>query len=153
VLVIDQAQWLSPTALVALKTLRDDMARGYSAGVGVLLSGQSGPSVKPDLKRVLDLPSVREVALRITVLDLPPLGDHLAGYVLDRFTRAGAGNRKVLTDEALTVHFARTAITPLEVHSLLSSAMELAWRAGQERVTAQVLAQILGTMKRPAGEA
>jgi type II secretory pathway predicted ATPase ExeA len=153
VLVIDQAQSLSPAALVCLKTIRDDYARGYSAGVAVLLSGQSGETVKPDLKRVLGLPSVREVALRITVLDLPPLGEHLSGYVLDRFARAGAGNRKVLTDEAmsaLTAHFARTAITPLEVHSLLSSAMELAWRAGQERVTAQVLAQILGTL-RPAG--
>lgn len=153
VLIIDEAQALHPTTFSFLKRIREVCSRGFTSGCAVILVGQSDAT--PDLRIKLGLPSVQEVARRISVYELPCLAGDLAGYVQHRFQRAGAGNRKVIDDAALAAlghHFREGGIAPQEVEQILVPAMVLAARIGESRITLDVLSKVMGRLVMPPAE-
>lgn len=162
VLVIDEAQALHASALAPLKRIRELTAVGYEAGCAVILVGQTG--AQPDLKMKLSLPTVQEVARRVTVVELGGLGEAIPEYLAWRWKRAGAGNRKVVDDAAvaaLMAHFGgaadargrgadrRWSVGPQELEQVLSPAMTLAARAGEGRVTVATLSKVLRNFREP----
>jgi type II secretory pathway predicted ATPase ExeA len=158
-LIIDEAQALHPSALPFLKRIREECSRGFMAGCAVILIGQT--NAQPDLRRKLQLASVQEVSRRVTIYDLPGLGPALGDYVQWRMARAGAGNRKPVEDAALAAlaaHYKTTdprsgreawlPVGPQEIEQVLTTAMTLAVKYGESRVTARYVHMALGEVCR-----
>lgn len=141
-LVIDEAQALSKDAFRAIKRVREAASVGYAPGLGVILVGQSGPGVKPDLADRLKASDLREVhdramQIHLAGMDRGELGHYLAGK-LRRAAREGESVAQGdVFDKGAVDAIYKAASLPLRVDRIADRAMLDAWRDKQRPVTGE----------------
>lgn len=107
-LVIDEAHALPIPTLKHLKRLRE-LKLGHQRLVSVILIGQPELRVKMTERDY----AVREVVQRCTEYTLPPLGDHLGGYVGHLMHRAGGDVGAIFAPGAIEAMRQRLDAVPL----------------------------------------
>lgn len=128
VLVVDEAQNLSPQALEQIRLLTNLETR-TSKLLQVILIGQ------PELRDVLDRPGLRQLAQRVTArYHLEPLdAEEAAAYVRHRLAVAGAP-RCPFTASGLAELHRRASGVPRLVNVIADRALLAAFTDGRERV-------------------
>lgn len=148
VLVVDEAQNLSPQALEQIRLLTN-LETHSTKLLQVILIGQ------PELREVLDRPGLRQLAQRVTArYHLEPLDSHeTAAYVRHRLEVAGAP-RCPFTAAGLAELHRRAGGIPRLVNVIADRALLAAYTEQAERVgsglVGRAAAEVLG---RPAGRA
>lgn len=136
-LLIDEAHDLTDNALIAIKRIWDSQMQFRQ--LSVILVGQP-----PLLARLQGEGSLRELALRTTPVEIPPLGEHCASYLQWRFSRVADPDgqlgdvTKVFTPDAIEF-LAGKGQRPSSVNNLCVAAMTAAYRIGEKRVTAEIV--------------
>lgn len=126
-LVIDEAHELSPACLLAVKQIwdRNDLYRGLA----VILVGQ--PPLANALRKDA---TVRELAARTRLVELPSVERHVADYLRWRFKHVGADADKVFAADAYTT-IAKAVTLPLHINNLAARSMKVACAVGDMVVT------------------
>ncbi|WP_321495606.1 AAA family ATPase [uncultured Desulfobacter sp.] len=146
VLMIEEAHTIDKRAFKALKQIYE-MEIGFEKLIGIILIGQ------PELLKKLDEvgnSDIREVIRRITTAEIEGLGDAVRPYLEHKFARIGKAKiGDVLADdvyEAINKRLERLSgrrtvnrSFPLSVNNLVVRAMNMAARAGEEKVTADII--------------
>ena len=127
----DECHHLSDATLTALKNFYE-LGAGYDRYLGVILFGQTRFSGRMQDYRF------REMAERVELIEMPPLGRHAAGYLAHRVRLAG-GDLDRLFDKAAVNRLAAQASTPLAIGNLANQALIRAHRAGERRVPADLI--------------
>ncbi len=129
-LVFDEAHHLNDDEMRALKNFWELGTGGYQRFLGVMLFGQ------PLLKSRLDDYKFREIAERITVIDMPEMTAKYAhDYLAHRLRLAGGDVDKLFERKAVEL-LAAQAETPLALGNLANAALDKAYRLNQRRVLA-----------------
>lgn len=142
-LVIEEAHCLPTATLKHLKRFAE-LKDGMAPLLSILLVGQT------ELARRLRLnpAELRELAQRIDVIELPPLGREWADYLAFKFSRAGLPVERILTAQGAQALRERLApagsaapsqLYPLALANLLRAAMNLAASLGAPRVDADIV--------------
>ena len=151
VLLIEESHCLPAATLKHLKRFAE-LKDGLAPLLAIVLIGQ------PELRQRLSVTNaeVREVAQRVDIVELPPLGRELAEYIQFKLARVGAEAAKVITKEGIDalrerLSFARRASKhaqsadyvsmayPLAVANALAAAMNLAASLGAPVVDADIV--------------
>lgn len=145
VILIEEAHAIPVPTLRHLKRWME-LKDGMRPLVSIILFGQ------PELERKLEMadPEVREVAQRIEIVRVQPLGNHLHAYLKHRFERIGADIDKVIDDTGIDALRAKltpnsktrgdiSLLYPLAVHNTLAAAMNSAAAIGAPLVTRDVV--------------
>jgi type II secretory pathway predicted ATPase ExeA len=138
ILLVDEAQHLSPDLLEELRLLGNLEARNGKA-IQVLLAGQ--PAVLETLQRA-DLTGFCQrlsVRVRLEPLDRAEAADYLVHHV----RAAGAHSRELFTEEALEVLVRASAGLPRVLNQAAHQALALAHRAGVTQIDAEVAIEAL----------
>ena len=136
VLYIEEGHGVPDAILKFLKRIREALQDGWAERLPVLLVGQDDASASATGRSLSDTlrdPDNREVARRLTVIELRPLGNALAHYVRARVETAGGKLERVFDDDwtsAVRRALKADHLVPQAVEHLLSRAMVLA-RAGR----------------------
>ena len=133
-LVIDEAHHLSSAALLALKHLWDSHTLFKQLAVILVGHPQLAARLRSD-------PSIRELAGRSRLLEMPKLGHQVQEYLAWRFARVG-GSAEAVFDASAFEALAVRGEHPLWTHNLAVLAMRLAFRVGAETVTAKHVASV-----------
>lgn len=140
VVILDEAQQLSPEALVELKNLTNiDSDRG---GLTVILAGQ------PELTELVQsLPQVdQRVGLRY---HLHPLGaDEVGEYVRRRLQAAGAERDDLFAAEAIEALYTETAGVPREINRIGKLALDRAYAVRARQVERETVEMIVADLFR-----
>ncbi len=132
-LAFDDAHMLNDEQISALKRFWELGTGGYQRFLGVLLFGQ------PLLKSRLDDAKFREIAERLTIIEMPSMSRKLAhNYLTYRFRLIGADLDKLFERKALDV-IADQAETPLALGNLANAALIKAHGFGERRVLASMI--------------
>lgn len=129
-LVFDEAHHLNDDEMRALKNFWELGTGGYQRFLAVLLFGQ------PLLKSRLDDYKFREIAERITVIDMPEMSTKYAQEYLAHRLRLSGGDVDKLYERKAIELLAAQAETPLALGNLANAALEKAYRLSQRRVLA-----------------
>lgn len=126
----DECHHLSDATLTAIKNFYE-LGRGYDRHLAIIMFGwerfraQLHGSVK-----------YREMAERVEVIEMPPLGKHAAEYLAFRVRLAGGDAERVF-DRGAIKQLAARASTPLALGNLANAAMQRAYNLGERRVLAE----------------
>ncbi len=136
-LIVDEAQNLSETALETLRLLSNINA-GKDDPLQILLVGQ------PELRETVGRPGMRQLAQRIGAsCHLGALdAESVAAYIAHRLRSAGGSGREFTPGAAELVH-AYTGGIPRLVNQLCDFGLLYAWTMDQRRVTDDVLRAVL----------
>jgi type II secretory pathway predicted ATPase ExeA len=147
VLVIDEAQHLSPDLLEELRLLGNLESRRRKA-VQIVLAAQTG------LETTLSLPDLHAFRQRLAVrARLEPLDLHeAADYLLHQLRRAGGQPQRILSDEALEVLARLTQGVPRLLNQAAHQSLLLAYSAGVSCVDAEVALEALALLGLDAGQ-
>jgi type II secretory pathway predicted ATPase ExeA len=120
VVIVDEAQHLSPSLLDEIRILAD--GEGRKNRLQVVLVGQ------PELQSKLRLPETRQIAQRVTTsCTIGPLDrDGVAGYISHRLHVAGAADRVRFAPPAVDAVFAASGGVPRLINRVCSVALERA---------------------------
>ena len=152
VLVIEEAHALAVPTLKHLKRFYE-LQDGFKKLLAIILVGQT------ELEKKLSEhnPEVREVVQRCEMVKLPPLDNHVEGYLRHKLERVGLKLEAVLTPDAVeairatlrqsvteTVRGQRTAreqslCYPLAINNLVTRAMNEAVKIGAPQVSAALI--------------
>jgi general secretion pathway protein A len=134
VLLIDEAQDLSPAVLEELRLL-SNLETASEKILQIVLAGQ------PELERMLAEPRLRQLRQRVTLrVRLRPLSyGEVAAYVRSRLERAGASTPDVFTTTALARVGQLTNGIPRVVNVLCDAALLTAFAAGSRQVTPAIV--------------
>lgn len=150
-LIIEEAHSLPTATLKHLKRFLDlDAGGGFGQLLTILLVGQ------PELYKRLSAGNyaVREVTQRCEVVSLMPLDDSVGEYIKFKFARAGANMADMISDEGVTAIRERltartdrgaagqSAVHPLVVNNVITSALNLAADIGAPLVTPDIVKQV-----------
>ena len=129
-LAFDEAHRLNDDELSALKIFWELGTGGYQRFLGVVLFGQ------PLLKSRLDDYKFREIAERVTLIDMPEMTSKYAHeYMAHRLRLAGGDVDKLFERKAIEL-LASQVKTPLALGNLANAALDKAYRLSQRRVLA-----------------
>ena len=148
VVIIDEAQHLSPTVLEEVRMLSNlETARGKL--IQILLVGQ------PELGEKLGRPELRQLRQRISlVAELKPLSyEDTVQYVTHRLEVAGREGGGVFSSRALKVIYRASGGIPRLVNVICDKALVLGYGAGAKVVKARIVKEVLKDWKpfqRPA---
>lgn len=138
-LLVEEAHCLRDEIGSLIKRLMEALQEGYEERMATLFLGQTDPSAyvfgRP-LTEVIADPDNREWVQRLTIIDVPPLGQSLASYVDFRFTQRGAPTTRVFDEGwqlAVRRALPREQLVPQAVDRLLSDAMRHAHRMGDRK--------------------
>lgn len=132
-LVIEEAHALPIPTLNHLKRWLE-LKDGMRSLVGILLIAQ------PELLKKLTGAAVREVAQRMELIQLTPLGPGLREYLSHRFSRAGSSLEAVMEANAVdAITNVLRDVYPLALHNLLGRAINTAASLGAPKVTADMV--------------
>lgn len=147
-LVIEEAHALSINTLKALKRLNEVCRLGRRAVLGILLLGQPELRVKLDERRA----DMREVVQRCEVVELPPLGSDLQGYLSHRAKAQGKQLAELIDDGGLAELQSRLTVTspdrrmgtvsllyPLAVNNLMTACLNTAAELGVPLINRDVV--------------
>ena len=129
VIVVDEAQHLTPATLEQLRLLSNFQTTGHTL-LQILLAGQ------PELRARLDRPELRQlkqrIAFRCTIRPLTP--DELREYVRFRLRVAGARDLDLFTDRALARIADYSGGIPRVVNALADHALLIGYAAQRRRL-------------------
>lgn len=152
VVIIEEAHALAKPTIKALKRFYE-LEDGFKKLLAVMLIGQT----ELEDKLSENDPEVREVVQRCELIRLPPLDNHVEGYLKHKFDRADVDMATVLAPDALDTirEVLRQAEThtyrgrretrerslchPLAINNLVTRAMNEAVRIGAPKVTAPLI--------------
>jgi type II secretory pathway predicted ATPase ExeA len=141
ILLIDEAQHLSPDQLEELRLLGNLEARSGKA-VQIVLIGQ------PDVLQTLAGPKLAALRQRLLVrASLDPLDlQEAADYVLHHLRAAGGRPERIIDDEALELIARSTKGVPRLINQAGHQALSLAAEAGAATVDVEVVLEALGLL-------
>jgi general secretion pathway protein A len=146
VVVIDEAQNLGPDVLEELRLL-SNLETGEEKLLQILLVGQ------PELNHVLNLPQLRQLRQRITVMyHLQPLSLEETGeYIRHRLSVAGATRDDIFTPEAVHGIYYYSRGFPRLVNILCDRAMLAAYADDKLQVDRTLLDEVQRELDLPSG--
>lgn len=150
-LIIEEAHSLPVPTLKHLKRFFElEAENGFDKLLSIVLIGQ------PELAQRLDerSPEVREVVQRCELLTLNPLGEHLYGFLAQRFQVVGKPLDEIMDAQAIAALQAKltgasrngrpgySVLYPLAVQNVLTAALNAAAAIGAERLTPEIIAEV-----------
>jgi len=141
ILIIDEAQNLGPDNLEELRMISNINADKHQL-LQIILVGQ------PQLKDILQDPDMVQFCQRVSS-DFhirPLLNDETIAYINHRMSVAG-GNGGVFTDDAKNLVFRASRGIPRVINILCDTALVYAFAVESERVTAQIVQNVLADKK------
>lgn len=150
VLLIEEAHSLDRNVLRQFKRFIE-MEDGFNSLLGVILIGQPELTLKLDERD----PSVREIAQRCELIQLPPLGEHLKPYLEHRMKLAGKQLADIMDEKAVEAlrekltrpprragEPPRSFVYPLVVGNVMTAAMNAAAEFGAPKITADLIREV-----------
>lgn len=137
VLIIDEAQNLSPEVLESLRML-SNLNADKNCLLQIILVGQ------PQLKKLLNRPELKQFAQRVSVqFYLPPLdAADVEKYIQHRLQVAGGAQTLFTADACQKIALATKGV-PRSINILCDTALVYAFSAGQPEVDAAMVDEVL----------
>ncbi|MFN2432431.1 MAG: AAA family ATPase [Gemmatimonadota bacterium] len=147
VVVIDEAQNLTPEVLEELRLL-SNLETAQAKLLQILLVGQ------PELNYVLNLPQLRQLRQRITVMyHLQPLSlEETGDYIRHRLAVAGSAREDLFTPESIQGIYYYARGFPRLVNILCDRALLAAYADEKGQVDRPLVDEVQREMEFPAGE-
>jgi general secretion pathway protein A len=141
VLIIDEAQGLSPHVLEEIRLL-SNFESDTAKQLQIVLTGQ------PELREVLNNPDLRQlkqrVALRCVIKPLPNV-DETDRYITSRLLVAGAERTDVFSPGAIDYIFRCSEGIPRSINNLCDNALLAGYAAGETSISRSVIEEIAET--------
>lgn len=146
-LIVDEGQNLDARGLEELRTLSN--INSDVQLLQIMLVGQ------PHLRRMLRRPELEQFAQRVSVdYHLKPLNsEETRAYVLHRLAVAGAGERTIFADSALTFVHAYTRGVPRLINLLCDTALVFAYAERRTTVDDALIAEVVRERQAHGGSA
>jgi general secretion pathway protein A len=141
VLIIDEAQGLSPHVLEEIRLL-SNFESDTAKHLQIVLTGQ------PELRDVLNNPDLRQlkqrIALRCVIKPLPNI-EETDRYITSRLLVAGAENTDVFSPEAVDYIYRCSAGIPRNVNNLCDNALLAGYAAGEAKIQRDLIEEVAET--------
>ena len=141
VLIIDEAQGLSPHVLEEIRLL-SNFESDTAKHLQIVLTGQ------PELRDVLNNPDLRQlkqrIALRCVIKPLPNV-EETDRYITSRLLVAGAENTDVFSPEAVDYIYRCSAGIPRNVNNLCDNALLAGYAAGEAKIQRDLIEEVAET--------
>jgi len=138
VLIIDEAQGLSPAVLEEIRLL-SNFESDTAKQLQIVLTGQ------PELRSVLNYPDLRQlkqrVALRCVIKALPSV-EETDRYITSRLLASGAERTEIFTNEAVDYIFRCTEGIPRNINNLCDNALLAGYAAGELTVGRSIIEEV-----------
>lgn len=147
ILVVDQAEHLTPVNMGEIKTLAELQAE-QGRLLRVILAGH------PRLRLLLNQPDfvrVRRQAFKERVLS-PLTESETKDYVRHRLRVAGAGEADLFDLGALALVHTTSGGVPRLINQVCNASMLAAYGAGESRISAAIVGEVTGTANLPASK-
>lgn len=141
VLIIDEAQGLSPHVLEEIRLL-SNFESDSAKHLQIILTGQ------PELREVLNNPELRQlkqrIALRCAIKALPSI-EETERYITSRLLVAGAERTDMFSHEAIDYIFRCSAGIPRSINNLCDNALLAGYAAGEPVIGAAIVEEVAET--------
>jgi general secretion pathway protein A len=141
VLIIDEAQGLSPAVLEEIRLL-SNFESDTAKHLQIVLTGQ------PELRNVLNYPDLRQlkqrVALRCVIKALPNV-EETDRYITSRLLASGAERADIFTSEAVDYIYRCTEGIPRNINNLCDNALLAGYAAGELNVGRAIVEEVAET--------
>lgn len=141
VLIIDEAQGLSPAVLEEIRLL-SNFESDTAKHLQIVLTGQ------PELWNVLNYPDLRQlkqrVALRCVIKALPSV-EETDRYITSRLLASGAERTEIFTSEAVDYIYRCTEGIPRNINNLCDNALLAGYAAGELTVGRAIVEEVAET--------
>ena len=141
VLIIDEAQGLSPHVLEEIRLL-SNFESDTAKQLQIVLTGQ------PELREVLNNPDLRQlkqrVALRCVIKSLPSV-EETDRYITSRLLVAGAERTDVFSPSAIDYIFRCSEGIPRNINNLCDNAMLAGYAAGETTINRPIIEEVAET--------
>jgi general secretion pathway protein A len=141
VLIIDEAQGLSPAVLEEIRLL-SNFESDTAKHLQIVLTGQ------PELRNVLNYPDLRQlkqrVALRCVIKALPSV-EETDRYITSRLLASGAERTEIFTSEAMDYIYRCTEGIPRNINNLCDNALLAGYAAGELTVGRAIVEEVAET--------
>jgi general secretion pathway protein A len=138
VLIIDEAQGLSPAVLEEIRLL-SNFESDTAKHLQIVLTGQ------PELRNVLNYPDLRQlkqrVALRCVIKALPSV-EETDRYITSRLLASGAERTEIFTSEAVDYIYRCTEGIPRNINNLCDNALLAGYAAGEVTVGRSIIEEV-----------
>ena len=141
VLIIDEAQGLSPAVLEEIRLL-SNFESDTAKHLQIVLTGQ------PELRNVLNYPDLRQlkqrVALRCVIKALPSV-EETDRYITSRLLASGAERTEIFTSEAVDYIYRCTEGIPRNINNVCDNALLAGYAAGELTVGRAIVEEVAET--------
>jgi general secretion pathway protein A len=141
VLIIDEAQGLSPAVLEEIRLL-SNFESDTAKHLQIVLTGQ------PELRNVLNYPDLRQlkqrVALRCVIKALPNV-EETDRYITSRLLASGAERADIFSSEAVDYIYRCTEGIPRNINNLCDNALLAGYAAGELTVGRSIVEEVAET--------
>jgi len=141
VLIIDEAQGLSPAVLEEIRLL-SNFESDTAKHLQIVLTGQ------PELRNVLNYPDLRQlkqrVALRCVIKALPSV-EETDRYITSRLLASGAERTEIFSSEAVDYIYRCTEGIPRNINNLCDNALLAGYAAGELTVGRAIVEEVAET--------
>ncbi|MDQ1637770.1 MAG: ral secretion pathway protein [Pyrinomonadaceae bacterium] len=141
VLIIDEAQGLSPAVLEEIRLL-SNFESDTAKHLQIVLTGQ------PELRNVLNYPDLRQlkqrVALRCVIKALPSV-EETDRYITSRLLASGAERTELFSSEAVDYIYRCTEGIPRNINNLCDNALLAGYAAGELTVGRAIVEEVAET--------
>ncbi len=145
VLIIDEAQNLSPGALEQIRMI-SNLETEREKLIQIILIGQ------PQLRKILASPALEQLNERITVrYDLQPLErNDIRDYVAHRIAVAGGNGALRFTDQAFNLIFRHSGGIPRRINAICDRALLIAYTKNNFRVEKKTIREAIHDVRGPS---
>jgi len=141
VLIIDEAQGLSPHVLEEIRLL-SNFESDNAKQLQIVLTGQ------PELREVLNNPELRQlkqrIALRSAIKALPTV-EETRRYITPRLLVAGAKETEIFSPAAIEYIFRCSEGIPRNINNLCDNALLAGYAAGETMISARIIEDVAET--------
>lgn len=138
VLIIDEAQGLSPSVLEEIRLL-SNFESDTAKQLQIVLTGQ------PELRDVLNNPDLRQlkqrVALRCVIKPLPTI-DETDRYITSRLLASGAARTDIFSPEAIDHIYRCTEGIPRNINNLCDNALLAGYASGELTINRSIIEEV-----------
>ena len=138
VLIIDEAQGLSPNVLEEIRLL-SNFESNTAKQLQIVLTGQ------PELREVLNNPDLRQlkqrVALRCVIKPLPNV-DETNRYITSRLLAAGAVRTDIFSPDAVDYIYRCTDGIPRNINNICDNALLAGYAAGEMNIDRSIIEEV-----------
>jgi general secretion pathway protein A len=138
VLIIDEAQGLSPAVLEEIRLL-SNFESDTAKQLQIVLTGQ------PELRNVLNYPDLRQlkqrVALRCVIKALPSV-EETDRYITSRLLASGAERTEIFSTEAVDYIYRCTEGIPRNINNLCDNALLAGYAAGELTIGRSIVEEV-----------